>query len=93
MQTEDRLSEGLQGNNLCGIFIEGSLLKTIFGREFRHLSVTAQKVLYGADTDLHGARPDVYIEPIYNIAGKCGPEYDPESVMQKLAEAEQSTNR
>lgn len=33
-----------------------SLLKTIFGREFKHLSVTAQKVLYGADRDLHGAR-------------------------------------
>ena len=27
------------------------------------------------------------IEPIYNMAGKCGPEYDPESVMGKLAEA------
>ena len=39
------------------------LLRTIFGREFRHLSVTAQKVFYGADTDLHGARLDVYVEP------------------------------
>lgn len=27
------------------------LLKTIFGREFKHLSVTAQKVYHGADTD------------------------------------------
>ena len=41
----------------------GSLLKTIFGREFRHLSVTAQKVFYGADTGLHGTRLDVYMEP------------------------------
>ena len=40
-----------------------SILKTIFGREFKHLSVTAQKVLYGADTNLHGARLDVYMEP------------------------------
>ncbi len=40
-----------------------SLLKTIFGREFKHLSVTAQKVLYGADRNLHGARLDVYLEP------------------------------
>ncbi len=40
-----------------------SLLKTIFGREFKHLTVTAQKVFYGADTKLHGARLDVYIEP------------------------------
>lgn len=39
------------------------LLKTIFGRDFRHLSVTAQKVYYGADSDLHGARLDVYTEP------------------------------
>ncbi len=41
----------------------GILLRTIFGREFRHLTVTAQKVLYGADINLHGARLDVYIEP------------------------------
>lgn len=39
------------------------LLKTIFGREFRRLSVTVQKALYGVDTGLHGARLDVYIEP------------------------------
>lgn len=39
------------------------LLKTIFGREFKYLSVTAQKVFYGADSNLHGARLDVYIEP------------------------------
>lgn len=39
------------------------LLKIIFGREFKHLSVTAQKVFYGADTNLHGTRLDVYMEP------------------------------
>ena len=39
------------------------LLRTIFGREFKHLSVTAQKVFYGADADRHGARLDVYLEP------------------------------
>lgn len=39
------------------------LLKIIFGREFKNLSVTAQKVYYGADTNLHGARLDVYLEP------------------------------
>lgn len=43
-------------------FVRG-LLKAIFGREFGHLSVTAQKVFYGADSDLHGARLDVYLEP------------------------------
>lgn len=40
-----------------------SLLKVIFGKEFKHLSVTAQKVLYGADRNLHGTRLDVYLEP------------------------------
>ncbi len=40
-----------------------SLLKTIFGREFKHMTVTAQKVFYGADTKLRGARLDVYVEP------------------------------
>lgn len=40
-----------------------SLLRVIFGKEFRHLSVTAQKVLYGANANLHGARLDVYLEP------------------------------
>lgn len=39
-----------------------SILKTIFGKEFKYLSVTAQKAYYGADTGLHGARLDVYIE-------------------------------
>lgn len=40
-----------------------SFLKTIFGREFKHLSVTAQKIFYGADAGLHGTRLDVYMEP------------------------------
>lgn len=40
-----------------------SLLKTILGREFKRLSVTAQKVYYGADSALHGARLDLYMEP------------------------------
>lgn len=39
------------------------LLKTIFGREFKCLSLAAQKVIYGADSSQHGARLDVYIEP------------------------------
>ena len=40
-----------------------NFLKTIFGREFKHLTVTAQKVFYGTDTNLHGTRLDVYMEP------------------------------
>lgn len=39
------------------------LLKTIFGKEFKQLSIAAQKVYYGADSDLHGTRLDVYVEP------------------------------
>ena len=40
-----------------------SLLKTILGRKINRLSVTAQKVFYGDDSDLHGARLDVCLEP------------------------------
>ena len=39
------------------------LLKTILGRKINRLSVTAQKVFYGDDSDLHGARLDVCLEP------------------------------
>ena len=38
------------------------LLKIIFGRDFGKLRITPQKVYYGSDTELHGARLDVYIE-------------------------------
>lgn len=44
------------------VFVK-ELLRIIFDREFNHLSVTAQKIFYGADPDLHGARLDVYLEP------------------------------
>ena len=51
------------------------LLKTIFGKEFGRLSVTAQKVFYGADTNRHGARLDVYMEP-EEETGECTTVYD-----------------
>ena len=38
------------------------LLKIIFGREFGKLKVIPQRVYYGADTDKHGVRLDVYLE-------------------------------
>lgn len=74
---EKGIKKKLEEMNLLDDFLFGSmvaypeigqrfvkiLLKTIFGREFKHLSVTAQKMYYGADTDLHGARLDVYLEP------------------------------
>lgn len=37
-------------------------LKIIFGREFKRLLVVPQKIYYGDDSNLHGARLDVYIE-------------------------------
>lgn len=53
-----------------------SMLKTILGKEFKHLSVTAQKVFYGADTKLHGARLDVYSEPEMDGADGQAAVYD-----------------
>lgn len=38
------------------------LLQTIFGQEFGKLTIVPQKVYYGADTHLHGARLDLYLE-------------------------------
>ena len=38
------------------------LLQIIFGRQFGRLIVVPQKVYYGTDTDIHGARLDVYLE-------------------------------
>lgn len=74
---QEKARKKLAEMNLLGDFLFGSvvtypeigerfvriLLKTIFGREFKYLSVAAQKVLYGTESDLHGARLDVYIEP------------------------------
>ena len=38
------------------------LLKIIFQRDFGKLKVIPQRPLLGSDTDLHGARLDVYLE-------------------------------
>ena len=38
------------------------LLRTIFQRDFGKLTVISQKTYFGSDTDLHGARLDVYLE-------------------------------
>ena len=38
------------------------LLQIIFNRQFAKLIVVPQKVYYGTDTDIHGARLDVYLE-------------------------------
>ena len=66
----------LEDMNLLDNFLFGSLvtypilgeeftrrfLKIIFGREFKRLLVVPQKIYYGDDSNLHGARLDVYIE-------------------------------
>ncbi len=39
-----------------------SILQIILNRKFDKLTVIPQKVYYGSDTDLHGARLDVYLE-------------------------------
>ncbi|MCD8013033.1 MAG: Rpn family recombination-promoting nuclease/putative transposase [Lachnospiraceae bacterium] len=38
------------------------LLKSIFNKDFGRLTIVPQKEYPGADTDLHGARLDVYVE-------------------------------
>ena len=38
------------------------LLTTIFGKTFENLTIIPQKTYYGSDTELHGARLDVYLE-------------------------------
>ena len=56
------------------------LLKIIFGRDFGKLRITPQKVYYGSDTGLHGARLDVYIEEDEEalVAGDAATVYDVE---------------
>ena len=60
------------------------LLKIILGRKVKHLSVTAQKVFFGADSGLHGARLDVCLEPeIEEGAGGNATVYDIEPENRK----------
>jgi len=40
------------------------LLKTILNKEVRHVKVTPQKTILGADTNKHGIRFDAYIEAV-----------------------------
>lgn len=43
------------------------VLQIIFQRKFGQLNVTSQKVYPGSDTDMHGARLDVYMEEVSDI--------------------------
>lgn len=64
------------------------LLKIIFGREFGKMTVVPQKFYYGADTDKHGARLDVYLEetPI-DGSGDIATVYDMEPDKNSKTEA------
>lgn len=51
------ISHPVYGEQFCR-----EVLKIIFKREFQTLKITPQKLYPGKDTDLHGARLDVYLE-------------------------------
>ncbi|MBQ4537772.1 MAG: hypothetical protein II994_09195 [Lachnospiraceae bacterium] len=48
-----------------------SILQIILNRKFDKLTVIPQKVYYGSDTDLHGARLDVYLARTPYHGGNC----------------------
>ena len=47
--------------NIGEIFVR-ELLNTILGKTFESLTIIPQKTYYGSDTEMHGARLDVYLE-------------------------------
>ena len=53
-----------------GIPFSRKLIKLILGKEISDIQITPQKVFYGVDTDMHGARLDVYIEETVNPDGE-----------------------
>ena len=62
------ISHPVYGEQFCR-----EVLKIIFKREFQTLKITPQKLYPGKDTDLHGARLDVYLEE--NIKTKYSGKY------------------
>ncbi|MEE0106551.1 MAG: hypothetical protein UEY91_07150 [Lachnospiraceae bacterium] len=53
-----------------GIPFSRKLIKLILGKEIADIQITPQKVFYGVDTDMHGARLDVYIEETVSADGQ-----------------------
>ena len=53
-----------------GIPFSRKLIKLILGKDIADIQITPQKVFYGVDTDMHGARLDVYIEETVSADGK-----------------------
>ena len=54
---QEVISRGKKGEEVCRI-----LLSTILNRPIGQVKVTAQKIILGTDTNLHGIRMDAYIE-------------------------------
>ena len=59
---DDFLIESVTSYPRIGEEFSRELLQIIFNRKFGKLTVTPQKVYYGADTIYHGTRLDVYLE-------------------------------
>ena len=59
---DDYLFFTLLNDEVVGEQFGRKLLEIIFNRKFEKLKIVPQKVYYGADTDKHGLRLDVYIE-------------------------------
>lgn len=53
-----------------GIPFSRKLIKLILGKDIADIQITPQKVFYGVDTDMHGARLDVYIEETVSPDGE-----------------------
>ena len=53
-----------------GIPFSRKLIKLILGKDIADIQITPQKVFYGVDTDMHGARLDVYIEETVSPDGQ-----------------------
>lgn len=50
-----------------GIPFSRKLIKLILGKEIADIQITPQKVFYGVDTDMHGARLDVYLACFFDF--------------------------
>ena len=68
------------------------MLKLLFNKDFRNLKVIAQKSYGGLNTDLRGARLDVYVESD-DSAGRSGGVAPPVGMKEYLTEKESREKR
>ena len=64
---DDFLFGRLMSDPMLGEEFSRELLWIIFGKRFEKLKVVPQRTYYGSDTDLHGARMDVYLEEMVDV--------------------------